>query len=62
VVDVPGVQRPRTLVLGAMGLLGLAVLIIAGHLVLRRRVNRTSELPDTPHPSWEESRSRTTVS
>jgi hypothetical protein len=62
VVELPGSERPRALVIGAIVALGLAGLITVGHLLYRRTVDRATRLPRTPEPAFEEPRNPTPVS
>ena len=54
VVQLPGTQQPRALVLGAIVLLGIAALIIVWHLLDRRAIARAEQSPPTPDPVFEE--------
>ena len=55
--ELPGSERPRTLVMGAILLLGLAGLILVAHLLYRRAVSRGTRPPRTEEPVVEEPRS-----
>jgi hypothetical protein len=61
-VELPGAEQPRALVVGAIALLGLAGLILVGHLLYRRAVDRGARLPRTAEPVFEEPRNSTPVS
>jgi LPXTG-motif cell wall-anchored protein len=60
-VELPATDQSRTLVLVAIGLLGLAGVLVAGYLLYRRAVARGTRLPYTPQPSREDTRPRTPV-
>jgi hypothetical protein len=62
VVELPGSERPRTLVIAAIVALGLAALITVGHLLYRRTVDRATRLPRATEPAFEEPRNPTPVS
>jgi hypothetical protein len=62
VVELPGSQQPRALVIGAIVLLGLAASIIAWNLLHRRAVARAERSPRTEEPVLEEPRDPTPVS
>jgi hypothetical protein len=51
VVRLPGAESSRTLVIGAIALLGLAGLVIGSHLLYRRRVTRGAAMPPARQPS-----------
>jgi hypothetical protein len=62
VVELPGSQQPRFLVIGAFVLLGLAALIVVWHLLDRRAIALAERSPRTPEPVFEEPRNPTPVS
>jgi hypothetical protein len=62
VVELPGSDTSRALVIGAIVLLGLAGLITVAHLLRRRAVARATRLPGSADPVFEEPRSPTPVS
>jgi hypothetical protein len=61
VVELPGSEQPRPLVIGAIGLLVLAGVVTAGHFLYRLAVARGARLPRSPQPTRGEARTRTPV-
>lgn len=61
-VELPGAERPRGFLIGALVLLGLAGMVTIGTLLHRRAVARGARLPDDEEPLYEEPRDRTSVS